>query len=420
MSPAISIFPKLPLWAQTLATILPLSALIEFVDVATELHAFQLSNSVRWNWPVTPAGARLLLSENDTTNAPCLDQPQRSITLQCFDGRWGNQYPCSSPTTTRLWASTRKVDHKIENDHNNMKDPNARKQPLRILHLREVASSTTAKTPRESSILQLLVSDHFRYLTVSSIGWLCWTVLVVLGFLGGLYIAGAYLLLMPLTGLIINHTHGNKPMESMVRIQTKHPRLIVATGSLNAIKWFAFYGHQTILNGLLNLPFKMRVVRGRNYFRWLLRLVIVAQWALVLASCARQGWDAFIVTMWVTFCICMSAYGYPPDVAARRWLRRDCGVEVTTIETELSERRAMLNALAAVNPDTEKGGTDWMNPILQPSPQQLEALLKSLKDGDNYDDSAVKGEYWLKYVVEGVEIGKKIKNLLENDSSSEA
>jgi hypothetical protein len=422
MSPAMSIFPDLPLWAQTLATILPLSALIEFVDVATELHAYQLRSSVRWNWPVTPAGARLLLSEDDTS-ACCLDQPQRSIALQCLDGRYGNQYPCSNPTTTRLWVSTHKVDHLIQNVHKNMKDPTARKQSLRIVHLRDMASSTT-NMPEKSSIFEPLVSDlrtrNFRYLTVSSIGWLCWTVLVVLGFAGGLYIAGTYLLLMPLTGLVVGLTHGNTPKRPLKRNVGQFKRLIVAAGNLNALNWFAFYGSQTLLNGLLNLPLRRSVVPGHGHFRWLLRLVIVAQWALVLASCAGEGWNAFIISMWVAFCIFMSAYGYPPDVAARDWLRRNCMIAVETIDTELSERQAMLNALVAINPDTKEGRTNWMDPILASSPERLATLLKYLEDGDDYDASAVEQNYWWKYVVEGVEIGKKIKILLEDKSSSEA
>jgi hypothetical protein len=61
MSPLI-VSPHLPAWAQQLAGLVPLSALIEFIDIGMKLHLFELAGSVAlWNWPVTPAGAKLLL-----------------------------------------------------------------------------------------------------------------------------------------------------------------------------------------------------------------------------------------------------------------------------------------------------------------------------------------------------------------------
>ena len=55
--------PALDGWLANLAGILPLSALAEFTDPPRMLHAYQLSGcGLLWNWAVTPAGARLLLS----------------------------------------------------------------------------------------------------------------------------------------------------------------------------------------------------------------------------------------------------------------------------------------------------------------------------------------------------------------------
>ena len=85
--------PPLAPWLQQLAGILPLCALIEFIDNATKLHVFQLNRSVPiWNWPVTPAGARLLLSSGGlSADEAChLDQAGQSPVLHCIDGRYGD------------------------------------------------------------------------------------------------------------------------------------------------------------------------------------------------------------------------------------------------------------------------------------------------------------------------------------------
>src|SRR5262245_48921252 len=94
--------PSFVAWAQQLAGILPLSTLIEFIDLTSKLHIYELRGSVAlWNWPVTPTGARLLFSNEDTTSACCLDRVGRCAVLHCFDCRYGDWYPCTTPTTTR-------------------------------------------------------------------------------------------------------------------------------------------------------------------------------------------------------------------------------------------------------------------------------------------------------------------------------
>jgi hypothetical protein len=51
-------------WVGELAGILPLSALIDFIDVPRKFHVLQLAGAVPlWNWPVTPSGSRILLSK---------------------------------------------------------------------------------------------------------------------------------------------------------------------------------------------------------------------------------------------------------------------------------------------------------------------------------------------------------------------
>ncbi len=61
---------------------------------------FELAGCVPlWNWPVTPAGARLLLATADNDHACCLDREEHSTVLHCVDGRYGDCYAASTPTT---------------------------------------------------------------------------------------------------------------------------------------------------------------------------------------------------------------------------------------------------------------------------------------------------------------------------------
>src|SRR2546430_1215603 len=112
MSPAVLHPPALSTWLQQLAGIIPLTALIEFVDPPTVLHTFELSGSVPlWNWPVTPAGARLLFAPEDS------------------HGDW---YPCSTPTTSRLCVSSRGAVTTVPNKSPNMEGERGRRQKLEV------------------------------------------------------------------------------------------------------------------------------------------------------------------------------------------------------------------------------------------------------------------------------------------------
>jgi hypothetical protein len=60
-----------------IAGVLPLSGLLEFVDVVTKLHLYELlGRGSAWNWPVTVVGARVLLErarlENEHNTQACL------------------------------------------------------------------------------------------------------------------------------------------------------------------------------------------------------------------------------------------------------------------------------------------------------------------------------------------------------------
>jgi hypothetical protein len=90
---------------------------------------------------VTPTGARLLLSDEDTTDACCLDRIARSVTLHCIDGRFGDLYPSSTPTTTRLCVSTKPIGHLVPDDAKTMMDVRGRKQTMEVVHLTSLTTT---------------------------------------------------------------------------------------------------------------------------------------------------------------------------------------------------------------------------------------------------------------------------------------
>jgi hypothetical protein len=387
--------PALNTWEQQLAGIVPLSALIEFIDLATKLHIFELTSTVpMWNWPVTPTGARLLLSDEDTTDSCCLDRIARSVTLHCIDGRFGDLYPSSTPTTTRLCVSTKPVGDVVPNDAKTMMDVRGRKQTMEVVYLTSLTADGDDKGPHRRlriyrAITSILGEYSMQYILVSAVGWLCWTGLVAFSLLSRLYVAAAYLLLMLPTGLLVRLTHGGKPRRLLDERISRFTRLVVAADSVNGSEWKAFYGGSYALNSLLNKPlyrtgFAPTTPLTRRLLRLLLRFVIAGQWVLAVGSCALQDWNAFIVTFWIIFCAIMSLYVYPPSSSVRDWLRYTCRLAIQRIRADFSSRRAMLSAMVYLNPDSREGRTEWINPILAPSEERREwqtALLGFIDTG---------------------------------------
>lgn len=180
MSPLVTP-PPLTIWEQQLAGIAPFSALVEFIDVATKLRIFELTGTVPiWNWPVTPTGARLLLSDEDTTDACCLDRVAHSVTLHCIDGRFGDLYPSSTPTTTRLSVSTKPVGNLVPNDAKTMMDVRGRKQTMEVVHITSLAADRDDKGLHQRlrssriyrAITSILGEYSTQYILVNAGGWL--------------------------------------------------------------------------------------------------------------------------------------------------------------------------------------------------------------------------------------------------------
>lgn len=382
--------PALPFWTQQLAGILPLTALIEFIDLLTKLHVFELAGLVPlWNWPVTPAGARLLLATADNAHACCLDRENLSTVLHCIDGRYGDCYPGSTPTTTRLIVTAHKDAFTVPNDSPNLLEKSNRTQALKVILLSQkpipYRSQPMLGTARRVSIWRRICSPSVRYMLVSYAGWLCWVGAMIISGMCCLYLAAAYLILLPLTGLAIRSTHGGIRRGLLDEGASEFKRMIVATSNFNGTHWWLFYGGSRTLNSLLNKPlFRTGCARRPRLVRILLQALIACQWVAAVGSCALQDWNAIIVSIWLLFCALTSSYLSTPQNGVRDWLERDCNVNVTCIGAEFSSRRAMLSAMLYLNPDSKERRTSWINPILAPCAERNEwetALLDFIENG---------------------------------------
>ena len=418
--------PELPAWVQQLAGILPLSALIEFIDITAKLHTFELNGSVPlWSWPITPAGARLLLSTEDIRNACCLDRPTRSTNLHCIDGRHGNLYPSHTPTTTRLYMSGKKCDFSIQNGSSNMADKGRREQNLDLFMVCKHGSATPEwfSFPIGRIMDNIIRGRKFKYWLISGGGWLCLTGMAIVSLMAALYIASMYLLLMPLTGYIVHLTHGGRTRRLSLQHVPTWPRLVLVTSSVNNSQWSAFYGESLTLNALLNKQLtRSRSTPFPNVLRNLLRLIIVGQWILAVGSCARQDWNAVLISFWVLFCSCVDTYGYPPDESVQDWARIDCKFHTKRIQATFSTRRAMLSALIYLNPDTKDRRINWIDPILLDDEErsEWESTAFTLMETGSCGDETMKEKYWWKYLVEGFEVGMNIQKILSTQSKAHA
>lgn len=388
--------PELTQWAQQLASILPFTALVEFIDIPSKLHVFELAGYVPlWNWPITPAGSRLLLSTLANSTTCCLDRVDRSAVLHCIDGRYGDCYPCSSPTTTRLAVVS--ADGTVTSNRatvlaNNSVDVNnnsVRRQQLTVVVIDQEPEQQPRPPSRKNTAFntaRLRIQSRSRaYRAFSGCGWALLVFLAAGCLMTGLYVALVYLLLMPATGLVIQVTHGGEKRGLVDDGPSDHKRMVVCSSSFNADHWWVFYGGSRVVNSMLNKPlFRARPAPSSPCWAWLLQLLIAAQWITALASCALVDWNAIVISFWINLCAVTSAFLIRPEQCVRDWLRRDCHISTTQITTTFSSRRSMLGAMVYLNPDTKERRTAWMNPILAPCQERTDwesALLASIEPG---------------------------------------
>ncbi|KAF5579835.1 peptidase family M3 [Fusarium pseudocircinatum] len=408
-------------WVCELAGILPLSALIDFIDIPPKLHILELAGSVPlWSWPITPSGSRLLLSKPDEVSGKpvrqdcCMDRFGNSPALEALDGRYGDRYFVSSPETLRLILSGSQVVP-IDNNHLNMTDENLirRVQNVEIIHVmrrgsdpspREV-SETSSEQPLQASspasslfsarryfrgIIIALRQTPFLYVVTSFSGWILWiSTLLISGFFE-LWICFSFVLLLPATGIVVSLLFGTGPRKLLVEAPSNYVRLVIIAEHMNTDSWKLVIGESSIVNSLLNRPLQP----SRSWLssawtfalRQLLRLCILGQWGLAIGAAATKRWDAYLICFWIALPIFSHAYLISPSFCARGWLEKRTMVHVKRYNTQTSTRRSLLNLIVALNPDSfntyqdnepdythlAKGGMKWLDPILSESTSRSE------------------------------------------------
>lgn len=223
--------------------------------------------------------------------------------------------------------------------------------------------------------------------------------------------------------------------------------MVIAALHLNETEWLAFYGESVLANSLLNHPLQP----GRSHtkckliYNDALRVLILSQWALVIGAAALQAWDAYIVTFWILFCILSNTFVFSPERCAKDWAKRTARLQFQSFETVVSGRRALLNTMMALNPDTfgtdkktnkedygrfSEGGLAWMDPILKRSPDRTaweEATRRAMVETKNkallnqgsktiakykLEDGRWANDYreywWTDPILEGIGVAEKI------------
>lgn len=351
-------FSKGPSWISELAGILPLSAVIDFIDGPKALHLLQLRGNVPlWCWLVTPSASRILFDTDPTLPGCCLDITKASNAPICLDGRFGDQYPMANAETIRMClgatescaiAIDERQKERIE------AEANRRSQSLEIV----TAVGTKPVTEPESGLELVLRLRQKRarwwvYHTLAIVGWGFWIGLLVFSVLFSCWCASVFLIDVVMTGLNVVDIFGGQPrMLGQRKEPSEYNRLVITANHLNASKWRAFYGRSDIINSLLNWPITPARHRHSKTLSRSLRLLVLTQWILAVAAAATKGWDAYLIAFWIVYCILSISYFFAAERHAKDWLTDQAHVEFKRHEVTLSSRRAMLNTLIAINPDT--------------------------------------------------------------------
>ncbi|GES56966.1 peptidase family m3 [Aspergillus terreus] len=452
-----------PSWARGLAGIFPLSALIDFVDIPNKIHIYELTGAIPlWSWPVTPSGSRILLSDQFAQKYCYLDEYGVGMASLALDGRYGDKYTTSSPETVRQCLSSESL-HKIANNHQNMSDPaeKLRIQNLEIVRVVRLPGNEKNRAKTKPQGAPWVSFSHgpamsLRYWTVSISGWALLTGLIIASGILECYVSLGFLVAVPATGLVISALFGSRPRKLLVDTHSAYNRLVLVTKHTNHTDWIVFYGESTIVNSLLNRPLEptggpVPPLIG-SILRVLLRVLILGQWGLVIASAALQEWDAFFVTFWLVFCIFSHAYLLPPSVGAKDWMRYNAGIRIERFGTQLSTRRALINTIIALNPDSfrlapatgnnvdwtkfDRDAMRWVDPILAPGNSRSkweDATRQAMKEAaEKYENDQLasptwydqegrvlgvewnetypkSSNYWKPYILEGIHMAAKIR-----------
>lgn len=420
-----------------------------------------------WSWPITPAGSRLLLSDKIAKkgDACCLDQFAASASLTALDCRYGDEYFVANPETLRLSCDAQRA-RRIENTHANMGNGERgglRLQALEVIHVHRRGNEGIPRPTSKPRWRRLLVGWRrypSLYLITDVAGWFLLVACFVAAIVLRLYLAAAFLVAMPATGAVVFALYGSRPRKLLVDGKSDFNRLVVVAEHMNASHWIAVYGESTLVNSLLNRPLEPtgRKAPFPGLLRAILRLLILGQWAIAIGAATTKDWNSFFISFWIMFCITSHAYIITPTSQVRDWFQGIANLELVRAQVDVSSRRALLNTLIALNPDTFhppqpqragqpaepaalfEQGVRWVDRILKPSPDRTlweAATIEALNDaavlttsgqasesslpadgslsaawlGAHKDNGSDK--YWKKYIVEGIYVAAKIRKEMD-------
>ncbi|KAF7586205.1 hypothetical protein BBP40_009296 [Aspergillus hancockii] len=377
-----------------------------------------------------------------------------------LDGRYGDNYATSCPETVRLCLSSQPV-RVISNNHRNMSGKNLRVQNLEVVRVIRLSDKDNQQDnmPASSWFGRLILNQGAAtspwYYMVSVSGWAVLVGMIIMSGILQCYLALAFLVAVPVTGLVVSALYGCKPRRLLVDGHSSYNRLALLTEHMNSMDWIVFYGESTIVNSLLNRPLEPSddAVSSptASWLQGMLRILILGQWGLVIGAAALKNWDAFFITFWVVLCIFSHAYLIPPSLGAKDWMRLNARIRIERVGTQVSSRRALLNTIIALNPDSfawsaskqqedrsklDESGMRWVNPVLAPSSsrsQWEEATRRAMNEAaERYSNAELasamwhdeKGGvlsaewntgypsdkyYWKPFILEGIHMAAKIR-----------
>lgn len=462
-------------WTEQLASILPLSSLIDFIETPLILHTYQLALGLPlWCWAVTPAGSRFLLEHDDARAQSICYLDRYGVSnpnpLDCLDGKFGDRYIAANSTTLRLCIQALRGKNLVSRAPN-PESPDWRHGPqtLDVIYAERIGSEADHQVnsnPQDRS-------RAWRKTSVigAGVGYALLVALIAISSLLGCYLTITYLAMVIATGVVISATHGGTPCHLATGSHSQpasFPRLVLATENMNDSHWIVIIGESGIVNSLCNWPLKRlrQVPVPAQTFRriallLLLKALIVGQWLLAIASAALQGLDAYLITFWFIFCIMAHQCLFPPQARAQDWLRDSVGLQFKCYTAKLSTRRALVTCVLTLNPDTfqlepdgngpvqlpmsfDQDALRWIDPILVGSQSRTlweKAVLKALLDrvgrpGMSYADltqldleafrtfgAAGLGEqdgalgHWSGSFTEGVDAARRISDLARVNNS---
>ena len=218
-----------------LAGILPLSALIDFIEIPPKLHTLELTGAVLlWSWAITLSGSRLLLAKQEKfASQGCYkDRFGNTVALKVLDGRYSERYFASSPETLRLMLSAYPIT-KVVNDHVNMAglDFDLRTQNLEVVYIKRRDLNITSRSHPlwDQILINSLRNALYLYLFTNFLSWILLICTVIMSAFFRTWISFAFLLLIPVTGIAVFCLYRSQPRRLLVEKESSYVRLLVVT-----------------------------------------------------------------------------------------------------------------------------------------------------------------------------------------------